>query len=230
MSPQPIKERIKYFRTAHLPFSPGCTNDDKKLLNIEHFYKMNTVIISEKFDGENFTGYCDGYTHARSLDSNNHASRNYAKAIWKKVCHELPKGWRICAENLYAKHSIHYEHLTSYLLVFSIWDDTNTCLDWETTELWCSLLNLKTVPVIYKGKISSKDDLDDFINATWWQYCHPVLPYEGDEKEGFVIRNSDGFKFKDSDLNIAKYVRSGHVQTDSHWMTQEIVPNKLEKK
>ncbi len=218
-----MSDRIKYFRTPHLLESPGCLNDDKQLSSEDHFFSMEEVIITEKMDGENFTGYNDGGTHARSLDSNNHPSRNYAKAIWKKVCHDLPKGWRVCAENMYAKHSIHYSHIKSYLLVFSIWDDTNTCLDWDTTELWTNLLGLKTVPVIFKGNLSNKEQLSRFIQNTYPEYVSKAP----DQVEGFVIRNSAGFKYDDSELNIAKYVRPNHVQTDSHWLTQAIVPNKI---
>jgi len=214
-----MSERIKYFRTPHLLTSPGCTNDDKKLESESHLYKMESVVITEKMDGENFTGYSDGHAHARSLDSNNHASRNYAKAIWKKVAHEFPNGWRVCAENMYAKHSIHYKSLKSYLLVFSIWDDTNTCLDWETTELWCSLVNLRTVPVIYRGPMP----IPDSLNSLYASY----KAKRSDEVEGFVVRNFAGFKYEDSEANIAKYVREGHVQTSEHWTTETIVPNKL---
>lgn len=217
-----MSERIKYFRTPHLLMSPGCKNDDRQLTSEDHLYKMDCVVITEKMDGENFTGYFDGDSHARSLDSNNHPSRNYAKAIWNKVAHELPNGWRICAENMYAKHSIHYKNLKSYLLLFSIWDDTNTCLDWDTTELWCSLIGLKTVPIIYKGRMPSTESLQNMYEL----YCS----MRKDPVEGFVVRNLEGFSYNDSEVNIAKYVRANHIQTDEHWMTQAIVPNQLEEK
>lgn len=217
-----MTEKIKYFRTPHLLASPGCINDDKQLSSEKHFHEMEAVVITEKIDGENFTGYSNGETHARSLDSNNHASRNYAKAIWKQVSHDLPSGWRVCAENVYAKHSIKYNHLRSYLLVFSIWDESNTCLDWETTELWCNLLGLKTVPVIYIGKMPSQESLDALYQL--WENTRE------DPVEGYVVRNDKGFHYDDAECNIAKYVRKGHVQTDEHWMTQAIIPNELEKK
>jgi hypothetical protein len=28
-------------------------------------------------------------------------------------------------------------------------------------------------------------------------------------------------------LHVAKWVRTGHVQTDEHWMFSEVVPNRL---
>lgn len=218
-----MSERIKYFRTYHLLASPGCINDDKQLSDEAPLFSADKVVITEKMDGENFTGYWNGDCHARSIETSNHPSRNYAKAIWRNVNHDLPKGWRVCAENLYAKHSIFYKNLTSYLQVFSIWDENNICLDWSSTELWCKLLGLETVPVIYKGAIKSSEDIINFIHNVYEPYCQ--LP--GDEKEGFVIRNFNGFSYDASEKNIAKFVRSNHVQTSEHWLNEAIVPNEL---
>ena len=66
--------RVKYPRTAHLPWSPGATADDiyqGKLSSFEGKY----VVVTEKMDGENTTLYRD-YMHARSVDSRFHPSRN----------------------------------------------------------------------------------------------------------------------------------------------------------
>jgi len=212
--------KLKYFRTPHLTFSPSCSSDDKKLESNEHFFKMDKVVITEKMDGENFTGYFDGYCHARSIDSNNHPSRDYVKNLWKSKSHELPSGWRVCAENLYAKHSIHYNFLKSYLQIFSIWTDYNVCLDWETTELWCDLLGLTTVPVIYIGKLSNEEQIITLFNN--------YKARKKDEVEGFVIRNFEGFAYSEAELNIAKFVRENHITNpDDHWLNSEIIKNKL---
>lgn len=120
-------EKIKYPKTMHLPFSRSVTDDDRVLKNIDHFIGQH-VTITEKYDGENST-MTNEFIHARSLDSNNHPSRNYVKGIWGNIKHLIPEGWRICGENMYAKHSIFYENLESYFLVFSIWDEKNVCLN-----------------------------------------------------------------------------------------------------
>lgn len=70
----------KYPRTYHLPWSKSCTDDDKVLQNINHFIGKE-VIVTEKLDGENTSCYKD-HIHARSIDSNNHPSRN-----WLKIMH-----------------------------------------------------------------------------------------------------------------------------------------------
>jgi hypothetical protein len=112
---------VKYPRTFHLPWSQGATDDDKVLSSVKHF-EGKEVVISEKKDGENTTIYSDGYCHARSLDSAHHPSRSWVKSLASSLVGSIPEGWRICGENLYARHSISYEALPSYFMVFGIYD------------------------------------------------------------------------------------------------------------
>lgn len=202
----------KYFRTFHLPWSESVADDD--IVRTSPFKNSDNVIVTLKLDGENTSLYPSGKIHARSVDSVNHPSRNWVKQYWQERSYNLPEMWRVCGENLYAKHSIHYTDLESYLYVFSIWDDNNNCLSWEDTKEWCSLLDLVLVPVIYQGEYN-----EDLIKKSF-------LPYK-EQHEGYVIRNADSFHYDKSSSNIAKYVRKNHVQTDSHWMFQEIIPNVL---
>ena len=34
---------------------------------------------------------------------------------------------------------------------FSIWDESNVCLDWDDTQSWFLLLGITSVPVLYDG-------------------------------------------------------------------------------
>ena len=47
------------------------------------------------------------------------------------------------------------------------------------------------------------------------------------EVEGFVMRNTNSFRYLDFQKNVAKFVRKGHVQTDQHWMSKPVVKNLL---
>ena len=85
------------------------------------------VVVTEKLDGENTTMYTD-YIHARSLDSHHHPSRDWVKQLHGEIGYKIPVGWRVCGENMYARHSIVYYDLTTYFYGFSIWDETNTAL------------------------------------------------------------------------------------------------------
>ena len=166
-------------------------------------------------DGENTTLYTDSM-HARSIDSGFHASRSYVKQMQATIGYNIPEGWMVCGENMYAQHSIKYENLKSYFYVFSIWDDTNTCLSWDDTEEWCSLLELVTVPVLYRGKW----DQERLIELA-------KLDSFDHEAEGYVVRLASSFGYNNFSKSIAKFVRKGHVQTDQHWTEKEVVPNKL---
>lgn len=210
---------IKYPRTFHLPFSPGKTEDDKTLKDCSIFNGQN-VIITNKMDGENTTGYWDGYIHARSLDSQNHESRNWVKNYLAKVLYDLPLGWRICGENLYAKHAIHYKNLPSYFNLFSIWNEKNECLSWEDTCEWAALLNINLVPHITCSDWNEKatEEYGEFL----------IRENRIKDIEGFVVRNSNSFNYASFRKNVAKWVRPNHVETSEHWLKKKLIPNLLQ--
>jgi hypothetical protein len=207
---------IKYPRTFHLPFSQGRTDDDRALKGCSNF-EGKEVVVTLKMDGENTTGYADGYIHARSLDSNNHPSRNWVKNFLPAKLYELPKDWRMCGENLYAKHSIHYTGLGTYFYLFSIWDERNNCLSWDDTVEWSKLLDLTTVPVIFSGKF---DETKIRALGEWVEHNKETV-------EGFVIRVADKFSYSQFSKSVAKFVRKNHVQTNKHWIKQSISVNGL---
>lgn len=208
--------RVKYPRTPHLPWSPGATSDDRILATTAHF-DGKQVVVTEKLDGENCT-IGRNYTHARSLDSGPHPSRDWIRALGGRVGPELPDGWRLCGENLFAQHSIAYDELPSYFALFSVWDDTNTCLSWDETETIADMLGLTTVPVLYRGV---------------WDVDKIVAVFDGHSKfsngpaEGYVVRVAGSFPYSQFANSIAKFVRPHHVQTDVHWMQQSVKPNKV---
>lgn len=206
-------QKYKYPRTYHLPYSKGYTSDDK-VLDTDDIFSNMQVVITEKMDGENTTIYRDGY-HARSLDSTHKEYHSWLLGYMKSFQYMIPDGYRICGEYLYTKHSIEYNDLSSYFLVFSVWDDDNICLTWEKTEEFCSNVGLITVPVLYKG-VYDKDVSIKIAEET---------VVKGGE--GIVIRNAGSFCYKDFSYNIAKYVRENHVQTDEHWSFGKIEKNGL---
>jgi hypothetical protein len=213
-----MDDRHKYPRTFHLPWSPGATSDDKILTTTAHF-EGKRVVVTEKMDGENCT-IGQTYTHARSTDSRHHPSRAWVKNLQAQIGHEIPEGWRLCGENLFAKHSIGYENLPSYFLLFSVWDDQNVCLSWADTEEYARLLRLHMVPVLYEGPWD-----ENKITKLW-----DGRSRFGGEGEGYVVRVAGSFRYGDFAKAVAKFVRPSHVQTDSHWMQSEVVPNKLKPK
>ena len=206
--------RYKYPRTYHLPWSEGFTSDDKVLNSISHF-EGKTVVVTTKMDGENTTIYND-FVHARSIDSKSHISRSWVKDFASGFQSEIPEDFRICGENLYAKHSILYHHLKSYFYMFSVWENERS-LNWKEVEEWSELLGITLVPVLYIGTWN-----EDYIRSLY----NPNLE---DMMEGYVVRLYDEFLMKDFDKSVAKFVRKNHVTTDKHWFFSEVIKNELIK-
>lgn len=205
---------VKYSRTMHVPWSPGTQSDDRLLPSLDHLFGRECV-VTEKLDGENTSLYSDGHSHARSLDSPNHETRNWVRAFHGSIAHEIPTGWRICGENMYAKHSIHYEELETYFYAFSLWDNRNVRLQWDDMVEMLELMGVKVVPVLWRG-ILTREALAA-VEAS----------LDLSKQEGYVIQRTDSFHYDDFGDNVAKWVRPKHVQTSKHWLQQAVVPNKL---
>lgn len=205
-------KRYKYPRTFHLPWSEGCTDDDKRLSDTTMFEGRH-VIVTEKMDGENTTLYPDGHCHARSISSGYHPSRTWVTGWWQTIAYTFPPNLRVCGENVYARHSIPYNDLSSFFLAFSIWDG-DTCLSWDETAAICATHRIPLVPILYDGP---------YNEAT-------IRALHKDGREGYVVRNREAFAGASFSQNVAKWVRPNHVQTDDHWMHTQMVPNQLKDK
>lgn len=205
---------VKYPRTSHLPWSPGRTDDDRSIPTLEYLEAADEIVVTEKLDGENTTMYSD-YIHARSLDSRHHPSRNWVKNFHATIKHDIPDGWRLCGENLYAVHSIAYSGLDSYFKLFSVWNAANQCLSWDETVEWAELLGCATVPVLYRGRWDKQllTRMAETIDTT--------------KQEGYVVRTAAAFNYLDFPTRVGKFVRANHVHTHGHWMREQMTVNGL---
>ena len=218
---------LKYPRTYHLAGSPGLQNDDRRLPSLEPFAGRR-IIVTEKMDGEGTT-MTRAKTYPRSPDGRHHPSRDWMKAHHARKAHDIPAGWRLSGEYMFARHSIAYTRalgnaLPSYFLGFGIWDETNHLLDWDLTVEMFELLEIPTVPVLYDGP---------YGGAVLEAIAASIDPLR---QEGFVVRIADRIAYPDGKgdagrffSTVAKWVRHGHVQTDQHWMAGAIVPNELQE-
>lgn len=204
---------IKFPRTRHTPWSRSVGEDDKVHSTMDQFHGLE-VVVTEKMDGENTTMYPTHY-HARSVDSRHHPSRDAVKGVWGSIRHLIPEGWRVCGENVYAEHSIFYDDLESYFYGFSVWDEENIALDWDTTLDFFKEIGVTPVRQLYRGEYDEK-----LIKTLWDESKRSKM-------EGYVIRSVGEVTYNQYANLVAKFVRKGHVQTDEHWMSKPIVPNKL---
>ncbi|MEW2305826.1 RNA ligase family protein [Streptomyces sp. NPDC006655] len=203
--------RTHYPRTRHLPWSPGATADDLRVTDLSGL-RGREVVVTEKLDGENTTLYADGL-HARSLDSAPHPSRTWVKALQARIGHAIPDGWRVCGENMFARHSIAYDELKSYFYGFSVWDGQGRCLDWDRTVVFLRELGVPAPRVLWRGVFDER--------------ALRALRLDPGRQEGYVVRAADGFGAPEFGERVAKWVRAGHVRTDTHWMHAAVVENGL---
>jgi hypothetical protein len=216
-------EKVKYPRTPHLPFSPKRGADDLILADTLQFIGKH-VIVTEKVDGESTSIYSDTL-HARSPDARDRSqtmrkSREWVRRLHGQMSYEIPVidgvSWRICGENMAARHTVAYETLPSFFLVYNIWDENNHALSWKQTEEWCQLLGLSHVPVLYDG-LYDEEKIKGLGNK----------PSYGDKSEGFVIRIAEGFDYNDFANSVAKYVNADFEIPSDHWTQEEFQANGL---
>jgi len=193
---------MKYQRTYHLSFSN--VEDDSKFGDFSHL-EGKDIIVTEKMDGEN-TGITNKLVHARSLDSNNHPSRNWVKGFASNFQYLMKDEEKIFGENLYAAHSVKYESLLSYFYGFALYKG-DICSSWDDTVKYFADKNIISVPVLYRG-IFNNDKIREIFNSL-----------DLETSEGIVVRNADSFHYNDFEYNVFKAVRQNHVITDQHWTT-----------
>jgi hypothetical protein len=209
---------MKYPRTYHLPFSPGATKDDKRLSGdwFSH-YKGKDVVITEKMDGENtcMTKY-DVFARSHGAPTRSPWSINLwgQDGLYWKVKDLIGENEEVFGENLYGEHSIHYDKLTSYFYMFAVLrnDDFPVWYAWDDVVLISEVLQVPTVPVLWRGAFNDEIELEAKVNELMLE---PST--FGKTKEGVVMRVTDEFPLARFSNNVCKWVRPNHVQTDEHW-------------
>lgn len=201
----------KYNRTYHLPFSPGATSDDKISKNVDSLLGVD-IVINEKLDGEN-TGMTDDGVYARShaAFTTSPWSREVRQLHDIKVRGNLGENVFLFGENMEGIHSIEYTNLESYFYIFGV-RDNNIWIPWQSVEEYSYLLDIPTVPVLFKGKVNTEKELKELVENLVSKQSKL-----GGEIEGVVVRNAGMFHNDDFKDNLLKYVRENHVKTTTHW-------------
>lgn len=214
----------KYNRTFHVPWSEGATNDDKRATDTLSLVNV-PLVITEKIDGSNTSLEHDG-CYARTHSSlPSHPSFDAFKALHASVKYKIPKGIQLFGEWCFAKHSISYSELPGYFLLFNVRDLTTNepmWASWEEVELWAQEIGVPTVPKLCECYVDSQDNL--------WKLIEPLMKQPsccGGLREGIVVRVKDSFTDDKFSSHVLKCVRKNHVTTDTHWIHQNIITNKL---
>lgn len=212
----------KYNRTFHFPWSPGATNDDKIATSVDNLIGK-PIVITEKIDGSNASLEAAGCFARTHSGPPSHPSFDGLKALHASLKHDLPEGMQFFGEWCFALHSIAYDALPGYFLLFNIRDTVqNVWYRWGDVEYFANELGLPTVPVLFKGQVSSEKELKQLVESFMNQpsAC-------GGIREGVVARVAGDFDDTEFPTSVLKCVRANHVQTSEHWKDQEIVRNKL---
>jgi hypothetical protein len=201
----------KYGRSYHLPWSPGATSDDKISNSVESLIGVD-IVITEKLDGGNIGMTNDGvYERSHAVFTTSPWTKEVRDIFNLKVRGNLDDGVFIFGEGLEAIHSIEYSNLKSYFYIFGV-RDSNIWIPWEAVEEYSYLLDIPTVPVLFKGVVSSEVELKDIVERLVSENSEL-----GGEREGIVVRNAGMFHSDDFKDNLLKWVRKDHVRTDQHW-------------
>ena len=213
----------KYNRTFHVPWSKGATNDDKIASDLSLLIGQD-IVITEKMDGSNTsleTQGCFARTHSGPPT---HASFDGLKALHANIKYKIPESIQLFGEWCYALHSIAYNQLPGYFMMFNAryLGENSKWASWEEVVMWAEELEVPTVPVLFQGIVASEKELKTLVETMMTLPSHC-----GGLREGVVIRRSAEFSDKDFSKSVMKCVRANHVQTTDHWKDQEIVRNKL---
>lgn len=213
----------KYPRSFHLPWSPGGTSDDKRMLDVSGLVGA-PLVVTEKCDGSNLTYTRQGVFSRSHSRAPVHASFDLAKATHGQIGHFLSDGLSIFCEYCYAVHSIAYEGLPGYSLVFGVRDDARSLWwPWSMVVEQADELQLPTVPLLFEGQVGSERELEELTTS-----LAQGPSVFGGLREGVVVRLAGEFSDEAFPRSLAKWVRRDHVTTDEHWLHQEIKPQKLD--
>lgn len=200
----------RYPRTLHWPDSPGISSSDRAVLDPGVFVGPE-IIVTEKLDGSNVLLHC-GEAYGRSVSTPSNAPWH---AMVKKHHAWKTRGFVgiVYGEDIYGVHSIEYgpvrEERTFNAFALRIGDLFES---FDTTSMRLQGLGIGIVPLLWRGRIRSVEDLSDLIAH---EMAQPSAL--GGEREGVVVRLAHAFHVDDFQSSVAKSVRANHVQTDEHW-------------
>ncbi len=211
----------KYPRTYHLPWSPGGTNDDRRMTDVDGLVGVPTI-ITEKLDGSNVCLSRSGVFARSHAGPPRHPSFAWLKSKHAELCRLLPEGLSLFGEYTFAVHSIAYNGLPSYLWIIAARRDRDDfLLAWDDVVSLATTLGLPTVPVIARATYASPPELEE---ATTGLGTSPGL---FGVREGVVVRRTEGFAGTHFPRYVGKYVRAGHVASDEHWTNQPVRRQRL---
>lgn len=224
-----MNELFRFPHTPHLAWlGDGEPRDDKVLSPVETRELLaSDVVIEEKLDGANvgFSVSADGKLRAQNRSHYLVAPyagqfsrlRSWMPAHEEELIKALGSNLIAFGEWCAARHSLTYEHLPDWWLLFDVYDQSEQQF-WSTMRRnqWAVNLGISTVPTLDRGKLSL-NSLEQTLQAGGSAFSTGTL-------EGVVVRSEDDTWLK----TRAKLVRADFTQSiESHWRTRTLEWNRL---
>lgn len=145
--------------------------------------------------------------------------KNWSSTNYEKIM-KIPENYIVYTELLFCVHTVFYNQLPDYVLVFAIYDKKkNRYLEWDFVENLCAATGLQHVPLIGEDIYRSREHLFELIPDK--------SDYGSEPAEGIVIWN---YKHQ----LRGKLVRPEFVkrmeEEDEHWTRKEVKINELRSK
>lgn len=187
---------------------------------VEEMLFDGEVVITEKLDGANAGIFRkDGETFPQKKGNKmdmSHPQFTFFKNQWMyenmHKIEKLPDNIVVYGELLRCVHTVKYENLPDWFLVFDIYDlEQERYLSWSEITAICEKAGLHTVPLIYEGKMKKKD------------LTIPERSHFGGFCEGVVVKNN-------KHQVRGKYVKPDFVKAvcdSKFWRDKKIELNKV---
>ena len=222
----------EFFRFPHTPhiqwLGEGQPRDDKLLSPQEVKALLSaSVLVEEKLDGANLGISLGPDDNLRAQNRGQYLIEPYAGqfsrlSAWLAqhqwaLTDKLQTGWILFGEWCAARHSLEYECLPDWFVLFDVYD-TREQRFWSSARrnALAADIGLASVPVLFQGK-SSLPKLKQLLRNS-------ISRYRSGPSEGLVVR-------KDSELwceSRGKLVRAEFTQTISeHWSRRAIEWNQV---
>lgn len=222
-----------FFRFPHTPhiawLGEGVPRDDKVLSPPEVSALLShEVVVEEKLDGANLgiSISPEGVLHSQNRGQylvEPHAGQFKELSPWLKTREDalfeaLGENLILFGEWCAARHSLEYDRLADWLLVFDVYDRQSQ-LFWSSSRrnALANQLGLKVVPKVFSGK-ATVESLKELLQK------HPSAFRKG-PMEGVVVRHESENWLEER----AKLVRPDFTQAiGEHWRNRKIEWNRLD--
>lgn len=212
----------KFPRTHWLPIAKPHVGERQLTSSETQELFSEDINVSEKMDGANVgIQVVDGEILLQKrggfIGAGEHpqygAFKTYVLKRYEKI-HNLPRDLVFFGEWCYAKHSVYYNSLPDYLLIFDIFDEErNTFLCARERDEIAREHGFEVVPTFFEGK-ATLDEIPQMIRRSF---------FSEELMEGVVVRND----ILDATNAIrGKYVREGFIAGDKHWSKKQLVKNR----